>query len=72
VLIDGLFWALALILAVSPLSVFDLGLTLSMLAVAGIALLWPHWYRLTARLLPDPEARRFSTRSWPCHSRSWA
>jgi competence protein ComEC len=37
VLLDGLFLALAVILAVSPLSVFDLRLQLSALAVASIA-----------------------------------
>ncbi|MDD4951520.1 MAG: DNA internalization-related competence protein ComEC/Rec2 [Desulfovibrionaceae bacterium] len=41
VLLDGLFMALVLILAVSPLAVFDLRLQLSALAVAGIALLRP-------------------------------
>jgi competence protein ComEC len=57
ILLDGLFWALVAILAVSPLSVFDLGLQLSVLAVTGIALLWPWWRRLTQRILPDPETR---------------
>ncbi|HDQ41575.1 MAG TPA: DNA internalization-related competence protein ComEC/Rec2 [Desulfonatronum sp.] len=41
VLLDGLFLALAIILALSPLTVFDLRLQLSALAVAGIALAWP-------------------------------
>ncbi|NJB67742.1 competence protein ComEC [Desulfobaculum xiamenense] len=37
VLLDGLFLALALILGVSPLSAYDLGLQMSACAVAGIA-----------------------------------
>ncbi len=41
VLLDGLFLALLVILALSPLMVFDLSLQLSALAVAGIALGWP-------------------------------
>lgn len=41
VLIDGLFLALIVILALSPLAVFDLRLQLSALAVAGLALVWP-------------------------------
>ncbi len=41
VLIDGLFLALVVILALSPLAVFDLRLQLSALAVAGLALVWP-------------------------------
>ncbi|MGE4552528.1 MAG: ComEC/Rec2 family competence protein, partial [Desulfovibrionaceae bacterium] len=41
VLLDGLFFALAVILLVSPLSVFDLRLQLSALAVAGIVVLLP-------------------------------
>lgn len=41
VLIDGLFLALVVILALSPAAVFDLRLQLSALAVAGLALAWP-------------------------------
>ncbi len=41
VLLDGLFWALALILMISPLSVFDLSLQLSAVAVAGIGVFYP-------------------------------
>ena len=41
VLMDGLFFALAAIVFVSPLSAFDLGLQMSMAAVAGIGLLYP-------------------------------
>ena len=41
VLLDGLFFALALIVAVSPLSVFDMSLQMSGVAVAGIAALFP-------------------------------
>ncbi|NDV27594.1 DNA internalization-related competence protein ComEC/Rec2 [Desulfovibrio sp. JC010] len=48
VLLDGLFLAVLLILALSPLSVFDLGFQLSVLAVGGIALFYP----LFSRLMP--------------------
>ncbi|MGE4293104.1 MAG: DNA internalization-related competence protein ComEC/Rec2 [Desulfovibrio sp.] len=41
VLLDGLFMALFCILLVSPLSLFDIRLQLSVVAVAGIALLFP-------------------------------
>lgn len=41
VLMDGLFFALAVIVFVSPLSVYDLGLQMSALAVAGIGLIYP-------------------------------
>jgi competence protein ComEC len=41
VLMDGLFFALAVIVFVSPLSVYDLGLQMSVTAVAGIGLLYP-------------------------------
>ncbi|MBU1039624.1 MAG: DNA internalization-related competence protein ComEC/Rec2 [Proteobacteria bacterium] len=43
-LIDGLFLALALMILVAPLSVFDVGLQMSALAVAGLAILFP-WLR---------------------------
>jgi competence protein ComEC len=48
VLLDGLFFALAAIVFVSPLSVFDLGLQMSMAAVAGIGLLYPFFRFLFA------------------------
>ncbi len=41
ILLDGLFLAVVLILSFSPLSVFDLGFQLSVLAVAGIGLFFP-------------------------------
>jgi competence protein ComEC len=41
VLMDGLFFALAAILFVSPLSAYDLSLQMSGVAVAGIGLLYP-------------------------------
>ncbi|QJB58255.1 DNA internalization-related competence protein ComEC/Rec2 [Pseudodesulfovibrio sp. zrk46] len=41
VLIDGLFFALAIIVFVSPFSVFDLSLQMSAVAVAGIGLMYP-------------------------------
>ncbi|WP_231117034.1 DNA internalization-related competence protein ComEC/Rec2 [Pseudodesulfovibrio alkaliphilus] len=43
VLMDGLFFALAAIVAVTPLAVFDLGLQMSALAVAGIGLMYPRF-----------------------------
>lgn len=46
VLVDGLFFALAIIVFVSPLSLFDLGLQMSCLAVAGIGLIYPLLRRL--------------------------
>ncbi|MGE4192959.1 MAG: DNA internalization-related competence protein ComEC/Rec2 [Pseudodesulfovibrio sp.] len=48
VLLDGLFFALAAILFISPLSVFDLSLQMSLAAVAGIALLYPLFRSLFA------------------------
>ena len=49
-LIDGLFLALALMVLAQPLAVFDVGLQMSALSVAGLAILlpwlrgfWPHW-----------------------------
>jgi competence protein ComEC len=48
VLLDGLMAALGLIVLMSPLAVYDLGLQLSVVAVAGIVLLWPgfwSWYQ---------------------------
>ena len=41
VLMDGLFFALATIVFISPLSVYDLSLQMSGVAVAGIGLLYP-------------------------------
>ncbi|WP_432736150.1 DNA internalization-related competence protein ComEC/Rec2 [Maridesulfovibrio sp. FT414] len=46
ILLDGLFLAVVLILVFSPLSVFDLGFQLSVLAVAGIGLLFPFFRKL--------------------------
>lgn len=43
-LIDGLFLALALMILAAPLSVYDVGLQMSALAVAGLAILFP-WLR---------------------------
>jgi competence protein ComEC len=50
VLLDGLFLAVGVILSVSPLSAFDLGLQLSAGAVVGIILLWPAFDRWIATL----------------------
>jgi competence protein ComEC len=41
IVLDGLFLALAVILAVSPLAALNLSLELSVLAVAGLAVFWP-------------------------------
>ncbi|MDQ7833256.1 MAG: DNA internalization-related competence protein ComEC/Rec2 [Desulfovibrionaceae bacterium] len=57
ILLDGLFLALALIVAAAPLSVFDIRLQLSALAVAGIAVFWPPGMAVFARL-PLPERAR--------------
>jgi competence protein ComEC len=57
ILLDGLFLALAIIVAASPLSVFDIRLQLSALAVAGLAAFWPLGRTLFDRL-PLPEALR--------------
>ncbi len=57
ILLDGLFLALALIVAAAPLSVFDIRLQLSALAVAGIAVFWPPGMAVFARL-PLPERLR--------------
>ncbi|SME97827.1 DNA internalization-related competence protein ComEC/Rec2 [Desulfovibrio gilichinskyi] len=43
VLLDGLFLAVVVILGFSPLSVFDLGFQLSVLAVGGIAVFFPYF-----------------------------
>lgn len=55
ILLDGLFMAVALILVFSPLSLFDLGFQLSVLAVAGIALFFPIFKKLL------PSGRSFTT-----------
>lgn len=55
VLLDGLFLALALILAWDPLMAFDLGLQMSAAAVAGMALALPRlfvWCEALGRRLP--------------------
>jgi len=46
VLMDGLFFALAVILFVSPLSIYDLSLQMSAVAVAGIGVMFPSVNRL--------------------------
>ncbi|WP_291329896.1 DNA internalization-related competence protein ComEC/Rec2 [Desulfovibrio sp. UCD-KL4C] len=43
VLLDGLFLAVVVILGFSPLSAFDLGFQLSVLAVGGIAVFFPYF-----------------------------
>ncbi|MEG6551036.1 ComEC/Rec2 family competence protein, partial [Desulfocurvibacter africanus] len=55
VLLDGLFLALALILAWNPLMAFDLGLQMSAVAVAGMALTLPRFFSW-AEALADSEA----------------
>lgn len=50
VLLDGLFLALALILAWDPLMAFDLGLQMSAVAVAGMALALPRFFSLAETL----------------------
>lgn len=50
--LDGLFAALACILVVNPLALFELSLQLSALCVAALALALPHITRLAARLVP--------------------
>jgi len=49
-LFDGLFLALAAFLVVSPLAAYSASLQLSALAVAGIALYWPAFLRLSSRI----------------------
>lgn len=46
VLLDGLFFALLVIVFAAPLSVFDLSLQMSVTAVAGIGLMLPHFRHL--------------------------
>lgn len=65
--LDGLFLALAVLLLLSPLSLFDLGLRMSALAVAGIIVGAPYFDRLAKRLserLIPAERARFLLR-WP-------
>jgi competence protein ComEC len=52
VLLDGLFAALAVILTVNPLALFDIGLQLSALSVAAIALCLPGLSQLSFRVFP--------------------
>lgn len=61
-LVDGLFLALALIIFWDPLAVFDIGLQMSAVAVAGLAFLHP-W--LNSLL---PRARGLA---WRCLRRGW-
>jgi competence protein ComEC len=55
-LCDSLFLALAAMLAVSPLTAYDVRLQLSAAAVAGIGLLWPPFGAFCSRL---PRSRLF-------------
>jgi competence protein ComEC len=57
VLLDGLFFAVTVLVLTSPLAVFDLGLQFSVVAVAGIILLWP--------LLANPVQRLSRGGFWP-------
>ncbi|MFZ5812963.1 MAG: DNA internalization-related competence protein ComEC/Rec2, partial [Thermodesulfobacteriota bacterium] len=57
IVLDGLFLALAVILAVSPLAALNVSLELSVLAVAGLAVFWPMGRALFDRL-PLPERLR--------------
>jgi competence protein ComEC len=52
VLMDGLFAAVLVIVLLWPLGVFDLGLQLSVTAVAGIILLWPRLSEWLKQRLP--------------------
>lgn len=63
VLLDGLFAALACILIVNPLALFDLSLQLSALSVGVIALCLPGLARASNRLFPpaaSPQAKRMT------------
>lgn len=53
VLTDGLFFALAVIIVLNPLAVFDIGLQMSILAVAGIILVWPTVSDILAQVAPS-------------------
>jgi competence protein ComEC len=57
VILDGLALALVVILALDPLGAFDLGLQMSAVAVAGIALLWPWCNRLLGMVLAGCKIR---------------
>ncbi len=57
IVLDGLFLALAVILAVSPLAALNLSLELSVLAVAGLAVFWPMGRAFFDRL-PNPARLR--------------
>jgi competence protein ComEC len=63
VLLDGLFWAVALILAVNPRAVFDLRMQLSVVSVAAIALLFPLG-RLIVPLTGTSRWRRLLIPAW--------
>lgn len=60
VLLDGLFAALAFLLLVNPLSLFDLGLQLSALSIAAIALALPTVSTFAARLCPPGKGQNRS------------
>ncbi|NDV19296.1 DNA internalization-related competence protein ComEC/Rec2 [Pseudodesulfovibrio sp. JC047] len=59
ILLDGLFFALLTLVFIAPMSAFDLSLQMSVVAVAGIGLMYPHfrvfflsggsWFRRTVR-----------------------
>nr|WP_321514009.1 DNA internalization-related competence protein ComEC/Rec2 [uncultured Pseudodesulfovibrio sp.] len=61
VLMDGLFFAVLTIVFVSPMAVFDLSLQMSVVAVAGIGLMYPHFRSLF-----------LSGGSWPRQLVCWA
>lgn len=54
---DGLFAALALILAINPFALFELGLQLSALCIAVLALCLPGVLSLSAGLFPHEEGK---------------
>ncbi|BBD08404.1 DNA internalization-related competence protein ComEC/Rec2 [Desulfovibrio ferrophilus] len=62
-LLDGLFAAVALILLVSPLSLFDIRLQLSVVAVAGISILGPILWRMISKVRLPGEQRIAGTES---------
>lgn len=67
VLIDGLLWAVALILLFSPESLFDIRLQLSAVSVAGIALVSPFLRRIAGE---PPHSRRDRKRKNPVNALS--
>lgn len=74
-LLDALLWALACILLIDPLSVYDLGLQLSALAVAALALSVPLCEQITAygRRAPDAApAGRLQPMCGPQHTATYA